>query len=114
MLSVATLLQRGVSSSAGRSALLAAAGRRGFSSKLLDSFATVDPEALSGAQPYQVYNIVKGGWTLPQASTALPDPLTGEPFLKIPDTQEGELQQFVESLAQVPKSGLHNPFKVTD
>lgn len=82
------------------------------SSKLLDSFATVDPEALSGAQPYQVYNLVSGGWTLPKASAATPDPLNGEPFLKIPDTQEGDLQPFVDSLRGVPKSGLHNPFKV--
>ncbi len=119
----ARLLQRG--GAGGRSALLRrhaagfSVGRRGLassssssSSKLLDSFATVDPETLSGAQPYQVYNLVQGAWTLPQASTDMPDPLNGEPFLKIPDTQEAELQLYVESLKQVPKSGLHNPFKV--
>ena len=91
---------------------LAATAVASSSSKLLDSFATVDPEALSGAQPYHVYNLVSGGWTLPKASTAMPDPLNGEPFLKIPDTQEGDLQPFVDSLRGVPKSGLHNPFKV--
>lgn len=87
--------------------------RRGLaSSKLLDSFATVDPEALSGAEPYQVYNLVSGGWTLPKRSADMPDPLNGELFLKVPDTQAKELQPFVDGLRGVPKSGLHNPFKV--
>lgn len=131
MLSVATplLLRRAgsVGGGRGRSTLLglrpaaAAAGptsRRELaasaaaSSKLLDSFATVDPETVSGAQPYQVYNLVNGGWTLPTQSATMPDPLNGEPFLQIPDTQEGDLQPFVDSLRTVPKSGLHNPFKV--
>lgn len=133
MLSVATplLLRRAGSvvigvGGHGHSALLrlrpaaAVAGptsRRGLaasaaSSKLLDSFATVDPETVSGAQPYQVYNLVNGGWTLPAQSATMPDPLNGEPFLQIPDTQEGDLQPFVDSLRTVPKSGLHNPFKV--
>ena len=39
------------------------------------------------------------------------DPLNGGTMLKIPDTQIDEIEPFVESLAAVPKSGLHNPFK---
>jgi len=45
-------------------------------------------------------------------SISIPDPLNGEPFTHIPDTQgPSELQPFVDSLRAVPKSGLHNPLK---
>jgi 1-pyrroline-5-carboxylate dehydrogenase len=37
--------------------------------------------------------------------------MNGEPFVQLPDTQEGELDHFVQSLQACPKSGLHNPFK---
>jgi len=32
-------------------------------------------------------------------------------MVKIPDTQVDEIEPFAESLASVPKTGLHNPFK---
>jgi 1-pyrroline-5-carboxylate dehydrogenase len=41
----------------------------------------------------------------------VPDPLNGEPFTLIPDTDGAELDPFVASLRGVPKSGLHNPLK---
>jgi 1-pyrroline-5-carboxylate dehydrogenase len=37
--------------------------------------------------------------------------MNGEPFIQLPDTQLGELDIFVQSLAACPKSGLHNPYK---
>jgi len=55
---------------------------------------------------------VKGGWTLPKSSVTIPDPLNGKPFLQLPDTQADEIGPYVEALKAVPKSGLHNPFKV--
>lgn len=41
----------------------------------------------------------------------LPDPLTGEGFIKVPDTGPSEIDPFVDSLKKVPKHGLHNPLK---
>jgi hypothetical protein len=36
------------------------------------------------------------------------DPLTGATMLRVPLTSERELTPFLESLAAVPKAGLHN------
>lgn len=41
----------------------------------------------------------------------IPDPLNGEPFISVPHTSTSELRPYVQQLKQVPKSGLHNPFK---
>jgi hypothetical protein len=56
---------------------------------------------------------VNGEWVLPASSEVIVDPLNGSPFLRLPDTKESELQPFVDSLRTCPKSGLHNPIKVT-
>lgn len=45
------------------------------------------------------------------AYDTLPDPLNGEPFLKIPATSVDEATAFVRSLESCPKTGLHNPMK---
>lgn len=75
------------------------------------SFATFDPQAPSGGEPVQLYNLVAGEWVLPKQSRPVIDPLDGKSMLMVPHTQEDELEPFVESLAQCPKTGLHNPFK---
>jgi 1-pyrroline-5-carboxylate dehydrogenase len=54
---------------------------------------------------------VNGSWTTSANSMTLPDPLTGEPFIKVADTQSTEINGFIQSLNSVTKSGLHNPFK---
>jgi hypothetical protein len=54
---------------------------------------------------------VAGRWAPSSHTTTIPDPLNGEPFVQLPDTQEAELDHFVASLLACPKSGLHNPFK---
>lgn len=41
----------------------------------------------------------------------LPDPLTGQPFIKVSDVQATEIQDYISSLKAVTKAGLHNPFK---
>lgn len=41
----------------------------------------------------------------------MPDPLNGEPFLEVCDTQKNEISEFCEALKLCPKSGLHNPLK---
>jgi 1-pyrroline-5-carboxylate dehydrogenase len=39
------------------------------------------------------------------------DPLQGGAFLNVPSPRVTELKPFLASLARVPKSGLHNPFR---
>jgi len=74
----------------------------------------VDPKAISASNPATVQNIVNGAWTCTQKHRVLPDPLNGEPFIKVPDTQLSEIEPFITSLKAVPKSGVHNPLKNPD
>jgi 1-pyrroline-5-carboxylate dehydrogenase len=66
---------------------------------------------MSGSKPHIVKNLLRGEWQLPAASICLPDPLNGEPFLRVPDTSAAETAAFITSLKECPKSGLHNPYK---
>uniref|UniRef100_A0A1J3H7Z4 Delta-1-pyrroline-5-carboxylate dehydrogenase 12A1, mitochondrial n=1 Tax=Noccaea caerulescens TaxID=107243 RepID=A0A1J3H7Z4_NOCCA len=74
-------------------------------------FATVDAEEMSGAHPAEVQSFVQGKWIGSSNYNTLPDPLNGEPFIKVSEVEESGIQPFVESLSQCPKHGLHNPFK---
>eukprot|EP01023_Acetabularia_acetabulum_P057675 TRINITY_DN6728_c1_g1_i1.p2 TRINITY_DN6728_c1_g1~~TRINITY_DN6728_c1_g1_i1.p2 ORF type:complete len:263 (+),score=32.68 TRINITY_DN6728_c1_g1_i1:144-932(+) len=74
-------------------------------------WSTVDPHNLTSSNPAQLKNLVNGEWTLPAQTFSIPDPLNGEPFIKVPDTQTSEISSFVHSLKSVPKSGMHNPLK---
>ncbi|CAM8972723.1 hypothetical protein QQ045_030421 [Rhodiola kirilowii] len=74
-------------------------------------FATVEVEELSGSQPADVQNLVKGKWGRSSNVNTLLDPLNGEPFIKVNEVNNLEIQPFVESLSRCPKHGLHNPFK---
>lgn len=78
------------------------------------SFATVDPFAgMTGSNPGQLRNLVGGQWLgADKYRDDIVDPLTGEAFLKVPDTQD--LAPFIEGLESCPKSGLHNPLKNND
>jgi len=40
--------------------------------------------------------------------------MNGEKFLEMPNTNKEELKEFAESMAKVPKTGLHNPLKNTE
>lgn len=75
------------------------------------AFATVSPDDMSGATPHTVKNLLGGRWVDSSKHDTLPDPLNGEPFLKVPATTAEEAAEFVASLAQCPKTGLHNPIK---
>lgn len=55
-----------------------------------------------------------GEWTQTAQSLSVVDPMNGEPFLAVPDTQLDEIQPFIDSLRSVPKSGLHNPLKLPE
>eukprot|EP00929_Paragymnodinium_shiwhaense_P067506 TRINITY_DN3396_c0_g1_i1.p1 TRINITY_DN3396_c0_g1~~TRINITY_DN3396_c0_g1_i1.p1 ORF type:complete len:559 (-),score=127.25 TRINITY_DN3396_c0_g1_i1:371-2047(-) len=74
-------------------------------------WATMNPETLSPAAPFQIQNLLEGKWTGTKEYRDLVDPLTGETFLKLPDTKGAELDAFAKSAATCSKSGLHNPLK---
>lgn len=84
------------------------------------SWATYDPKALGTlSEPYAVQNLVGGTWTTTTTGSAqtnskvieIPHPLDKDayPIFTIPDTTD--IDSFVQSLRQCPKTGLHNPLK---
>jgi len=78
------------------------------------TFATIDPfNGMTAGKPGQLANLVGGEWQAP-ASTRddIVDPLNGEAFLLVPDTED--IEPFLAGLATCPKSGLHNPLKNTE
>lgn len=80
----------------------------------MPSFATIDPNTLSGKRPGQVYNLEGGQWKLPARCVDIVDPMNGDAFLRVPETSSSELDPFVRNLQSCTKSGLHNPFKNPD
>jgi 1-pyrroline-5-carboxylate dehydrogenase len=72
-------------------------------------FATVDPfDGMTAQAPGEVLNLVGGKWRGEKhRRNDLPDPLTGEPFIHVPDTVEFE--DFLAGLTGCPRHGLHNP-----
>lgn len=66
---------------------------------------------MSGKKPGVAQNLVSGKWCGAHKEKTVPDPLNGEPFIRLPDTAVSEIQPFVLSLQSAPKTGLHNPFK---
>eukprot|EP00775_Hariotina_reticulata_P010386 gene10386-10544_t len=82
-----------------------------YGSRQLSSWATVDPSKWSGTHPAQAQNLVAGRWCNSAKTKTVVDPLNGEAFLTIPDTQVNEIDHFIQSLQACSKSGLHNPLK---
>jgi len=78
------------------------------------AFATVDPLTMSKNKPHTVLNLVGGEWVKSEKTSEEVDPLNGNVFMHVSDTQVHEITPFVDSLARVPKSGLHNPLKNND
>ncbi len=56
-------------------------------------------------------NIIDGQYVNTAKMTKIINPLNGSDMFEQPDTQIGEIQPFLDSLAKCPKSGRHNPFK---
>jgi 1-pyrroline-5-carboxylate dehydrogenase len=83
-------------------------------SKSWQAFATVDPFAgMTGKAPGRLQNLVGGAWVDGDAyRDDIVDPMTGEPFLDVPDTRD--FDPFIRGLAGCPKSGLHNPLRNND
>lgn len=86
------------------------AGRRMMAT--VPSWATLDPDAMSGANPCTLRNLAGGKWIDSAQYTDIVDPMKdGEIMVRMPDTQVNELKPFVDSLSACPKTGLHNPLK---
>jgi 1-pyrroline-5-carboxylate dehydrogenase len=75
----------------------------------LSKFATVDPLRCSVKD--KGMNLVNGEWVASRQYKAIIDPMTGKDMISVPDTQMDEIEPFVDSLASVPRTGLHNPYK---
>ena len=55
---------------------------------------------------------VNGKWKTTGKMSPLIDPMNGEKFIMVPETEsDAELQEFSASLLRCSKSGLHNPIK---
>ena len=74
-------------------------------------FATVDPfDGMTGEKPGTLQNLVSGSWEDSDSGYAdIIDPMNGEVFLKVPDTQQHA--PYIAGLRSCPKSGMHNPLK---
>lgn len=56
-------------------------------------------------------NLVNGKWCKTKNYHKVLNVLTGELNYQVPNTNSNELTPFINSIKNVPKSGLHNPFK---
>lgn len=72
------------------------------------------PDEISGARPARLRNFIDGKWVEAKKYREIVDPVSGEPFIQMPDTSEEELAPFIESLAKCPPYGLHNPLRNVD
>ncbi|CAJ1359516.1 unnamed protein product [Effrenium voratum] len=69
---------------------------------------------MSGAKPAEGLNLCGGKWMSSKKTEDVVDPLNGEVFMKVPWPGLDEIEPFVERMAHVPRTGLHNPFKNPD
>ena len=87
---------------------------RALSTKAIPSWATIDPYTMSAATPAIGKNLCGGEWMETKSQHAIVDPLNGEAFIKVPDTQPDELAPFIFRMKNCPRTGLHNPLKNVD
>lgn len=80
----------------------------------IPGFATVDPyDGMTAASPGIAQNLLAGEWVDGgKIRNDIPDPMNGEAFLAVPETQA--LEPFIAGLRACPKYGLHNPFHNPD
>ncbi|OQS02563.1 delta-1-pyrroline-5-carboxylate dehydrogenase 12A1, mitochondrial-like [Thraustotheca clavata] len=77
----------------------------------IPSWAKINPDTVSGAEPAEIQNLLNGEWVSTKKFEGIKDPLNGEVFLNVPLTQKDELKPFIDNMLATPKHGLHNPFK---
>ncbi|MGB5337145.1 MAG: aldehyde dehydrogenase family protein [Woeseiaceae bacterium] len=85
-----------------------------MNSRTTPSFATVDPfGGMTQQSPGKAESLLAGSWRVGERNRDdIPDPLTGRHFIDVPDT--ADIEAFVDSLGNCPKTGLHNPLKNTE
>ena len=66
---------------------------------------------MSASAPAIGKNLCGGGWSDAASTHDIYDPMNGEAFIKVPDTQLSEIEPFVQRMLDCPRTGLHNPFK---
>jgi len=68
---------------------------------------------MTADNPPTLQNLVAGQWVDAEGPHEdIPDPMTGDTFLRVPDTQQHA--EFIAGLRACPKSGMHNPLKNPD
>jgi len=80
----------------------------------LPEWATVDPWEMGPNSVAKGANLCGGVWTPIEGYAkfqSIPDPLTGEEMIHIPNPSTDEAQPFVDRMRNCPRSGLHNPIK---
>ena len=55
----------------------------------IPSYATLDPDAISGSNPCKICNLEGGEWRDTKEYFTIPDPMNGEPFILVPNTSIG-------------------------
>lgn len=75
----------------------------------LKAFATVNPENLTKSTKLQL--LCDGEWMNSETYEDLIDPLTGKVMGQVPTPTIDECKPFIDSMAKVTKTGLHNPIK---
>lgn len=72
------------------------------------------PNTISANNPAELKNFVNEKWIRTKEYKQIINPLTGSAIINMPDTQENELEPFIESLRKCPIYGLHNPLLNTE
>mmetsp|Transcript_10928 Transcript_10928/g.16258 ORF Transcript_10928/g.16258 Transcript_10928/m.16258 type:complete len:572 (-) Transcript_10928:456-2171(-) len=113
-----TLLLKSSSHPRKKTAFLARCTNKSFfSTAPPPDWATLDPSLLgTTSTPHYVQNLVSGSWQDKDAikqTLSIPNPMDKSSYdlCLVPDTQVSELSPFIDSMKNVPKSGLHNPLK---
>ena len=75
------------------------------STPALPPWATCDPWSMSAASPAIGKNLVGGVWTEAKVQHEIIDPLNGEAFIRVPNTQGDEIAPFVKRMKECPRTG---------
>jgi len=66
---------------------------------------------MSASNPGVGQNLCGGKWVDAAETMDIVDPLNGGCMLKVPNTSMDEIAPFCDNMANVPRTGLHNPIK---
>jgi len=81
--------------------------------KPTETYFKVDPDKMSKEYPVKLSNLIDGEWEEGKSYSSITDPLNGDEFIQIPNTEKEELKRFADSLSKVRETDLHNPLTNT-